>query len=888
MTVARGTFAYEFSEGSEQALASKEILGGKGAGLAAMSSLGLPVPPGFTITTEACRDYMAAGGLSGEIVEQVERQLGKLEESAGKRLGDSEDPLLVSVRSGATVSMPGMMDTVLNLGLGDAAVEGFAASTGDERFAYDSYRRFIQMFGDVVLKVEHEKFEAELESLKIEAGAEDDTDLSAEDLKGLIERYKRVVEDETGSSFSQDPREQLELSIQAVFDSWNTPRAISYRKEFDLPDDSGTAVTVQAMVFGNMGDSSATGVVFTRDPSTGDQGLWGEFLLNAQGEDVVAGIRTPKPIAEMEAFLPRAFGELLETMRRLENEYRDMQDIEFTVERDKLYMLQTRSGKRTAAAALKIAREMAEEDIISREEAVTRIDPSQLDQVLHPYIDPEAELEILAEGLPASPGAATGKVVFSADEAEERGGAGESVILVRKETTPDDVHGMVRAKGTLTALGGMTSHAAVVARGLGIPAVTGCKALKIDSSAGGFSIDGKTFTGEDTITIEGSTGRVVEGAAPLVEPEMSGDLERLLAWADETRDLGVRANADTPEDANRARSLGAEGIGLCRTEHMFMQEGRLEIVRDMILSDTDEATTDALSRLEPLQRGDFEGILEEMDGLPVTIRLLDPPLHEFLPDSVDLYERLAELGDEESSEATEIRRQLRVVESLEEANPMLGLRGCRLGIVRPGLYRMQARAIAEAAKNAREKGLNPIAEIMVPLVGFRTELAGIRTEIEAVVGEVLGPESPVRIGTMIELPRACVVAHEIAQEADFFSFGTNDLTQTTCGLSRDDAESAFLASYLEGGILEKNPFQTVDQDGVGELVAMACKRGRESRPDIKLGVCGEHGGDPESIRFFHETGLDYVSCSPYRVPVARLAAAQAAVNGEREALGVTR
>jgi pyruvate,orthophosphate dikinase len=884
MTVARSTFAYEFSEGSEQALASKELLGGKGAGLAAMSSLGLPVPPGFTITTEACRDYMSAGELSAEVSEQVERQLGKLEESSGKRLGDSEDPLLVSVRSGAPVSMPGMMDTVLNLGLNDAAVEGFAVSTGDERFAYDSYRRFIQMFGDVVLKVEHEKFEEALESLKREAEAEDDTDLSADDLKGLIESYKRIVEEETGGSFPQDPREQLKLAIQAVFDSWNTPRAVSYRKEFGLPDDSGTAVTVQAMVFGNMGDTSATGVVFTRDPSTGEQGLWGEFLMNAQGEDVVAGIRTPKPIAEMEPFLPHAFKQLLETMQRLENEYQDMQDIEFTVERDKLFMLQTRSGKRTAAAALKIAREMTEEGIISREEAVARIDPRQLDQVLHPYIDPEAELEILAEGLPASPGAATGKVVFTAEEAEERGGAGESVILVRKETTPDDVHGMVRAKGTLTALGGMTSHAAVVARGLGIPAVTGCKVLKIDASARSFSIDGKTFTGDDSVTIEGSTGRVVEGDVPLVDPEMSEDLEKVLAWADETRELGVRANADTPEDAVRARSLGAEGIGLCRTEHMFMQEGRLEIVRDMILSDTDEATTDALSRLEPLQRGDFEGILEEMDGLPVTIRLLDPPLHEFLPDSGDLYARLAELDDEDSDEAAEIRRQLRVVESLEEANPMLGLRGCRLGIVRPGLYRMQARAIVQAAKNVKERGGNPIAEIMVPLVGFRTELARIRDEIETVVSEVLGPDAPVRVGTMIELPRACAVAHEIAQEADFFSFGTNDLTQTTCGLSRDDAESAFLADYLEGGILEKNPFQTIDQEGVGELVSMACRRGRESRPDIKLGICGEHGGDPESIRFFHDRGLDYVSCSPYRVPVARLAAAQATIHAEREGL----
>ncbi|HZY66228.1 MAG TPA: pyruvate, phosphate dikinase, partial [Rubrobacteraceae bacterium] len=733
--MAKEMFVYEFSEGSGD---MNDLLGGKGAGLAAMSNLELPVPPGFTITTEACRAYMQAGELPREVAEQVGDHLGKLEESIGKGLGDARDPLLVSVRSGAAVSMPGMMDTVLNLGLNDAAVEGFAETTVDERFAYDSYRRFIQMFGDVVLKVDHEKFEDALETLKEERGAADDTELTADDLKGLIESYKQIVEHEAGEPFPQEPREQLERAIRAVFDSWNNPRANAYRKEFGLPDDLGTAVTVQAMVFGNMGETSATGVVFTRDPSTGEQGLFGEFLLNAQGEDVVAGIRTPRPIAEMEEYLPHAFEELLETMQRLENEYRDMQDIEFTVERDKLYMLQTRSGKRTAVAALRIAREMADEGIISREEAVMRIDPRQLNQVLHPYIDPEADLEVLAEGLPASPGAATGKIVFTADEAEEHGGAGESVILVRKETTPDDVHGMVCAKGTLTALGGMTSHAAVVARGMGIPAVTGCKALKIDPVAEELSINGKTFGTNDTITIEGSTGRVVEGEAPLVDPEMSDDFEQVLAWADDIRTLGVRTNADTPKDAEKARQLGAEGIGLCRTEHMFMEDGRLEIVREMILSETEEATTEALARLAPLQKGDFEGIFKAMDGLPVTIRLLDPPLHEFLPDSQELYERLAELKDEDSEAETEIRRQLRVVESLEEANPMLGLRGCRLGIVRPGLYRMQARAIAEAAKAVKEEGYDPIVEIMVPLVGFKTELAEIREEIEAVVEAVLG------------------------------------------------------------------------------------------------------------------------------------------------------
>ena len=870
-------FVYEFSEGSED---MKDLLGGKGAGLAAMSNLGLPVPPGFTITTEACRDYMQSDELSEEISGQVEENLAKLEESIGKGLGDAEDPLLVSVRSGAAVSMPGMMDTVLNLGINDDAVEGFAESTDDERFAYDSYRRFIQMFGDVVLDVEHGKFEEALESLKEERGAGDDTDLSAEDFKELIEGYKKIVEDETGESFPQDPRKQLELAIEAVFDSWDNPRATRYRKEYGLPDDLGTAVTVQAMVFGNMGDTSSTGVVFTRDPSSGEQGLFGEFLMNAQGEDVVAGIRTPKPIAEMEEFLPNAFEELLETMQRLENEYREMQDIEFTVEKDKLYMLQTRTGKRTAVAALKIAREMADEGIISREEAVMRIDPRYLNQVLHPYIDPEADLEVIAEGLPASPGAATGKVVFTAEEAEERGEAGESVILVRKETTPDDVHGMVCARGTLTALGGMTSHAAVVARGMGIPAVTGCKTLSIDSAAGKLSINGKTFSNDDTITIEGSTGRVVEGDVPLVDAELGDDFEQVLAWADEFRTLGVRTNADTPKDSEKARELGAEGIGLCRTEHMFMEDGRLEIVREMILSDTDEATQHALDSLAPLQRGDFEGILKAMGGLPVTIRLLDPPLHEFLPDSQELYERLVKLEDDSSEEATEIKRQLRVVENLEEANPMLGLRGCRLGIMRPGLYRMQAKAIAEAAKAVREEGHDPHVEIMVPLVGFRPELAAVRGEIEDVVEDVLGPENPLKVGTMIELPRACAVADKIAGEADFFSFGTNDLTQTTCGLSRDDAEGAFLARYLEGGVLSRNPFETIDVDGVGQLVSMACERGREANPDLKLGICGEHGGDPESIKFFHETGLDYVSCSPYRVPVARLAAAQAALDSE--------
>ncbi len=867
-------YVYRFSEGTRE---MNDLLGGKGSGLAEMSNLGLPVPPGFTITTEACRAYMEAGEMPENLMESVTEYLGELEEATGKRLGDSEDPLLVSVRSGAAASMPGMMDTVLNLGLNDTAVEGLAQRTGDERFALDSYRRFIQMFGDIVLGIDHDAFEEALDELKRERGVEEDPDLEAGDLDGLVETYKRIVAEKAGRSFPEEPREQLELAILAVFDSWNNDRAASYRAEFGIPDDLGTAVTVMSMVFGNMGEDSATGVAFTRDPSTGEQGLYGEFLLNAQGEDVVAGTRTPRPLREMEEAMPHAFEELLETMQKLEQEYRDMQDVEFTVERDNLYMLQTRSAKRTGVAALKVAYDMAEEGLISREEALLRIDPDQLNQVLHPYIDPEADMEVLATGLPASPGAATGAIVLTADEAEEKGEAGEPVILVRKETNPDDVHGMVRARGILTALGGMTSHAAVVARGFGKPAVTGCKAIEIDLAAGKVNVDGKTFEAGDTITIEGSSGKVVEGEVPLIDAKLSEDFEQILAWADDLRELNVRANADTPADAKKAREFGARGIGLCRTEHMFMEDGRLELMRAMILSEEEDASKEALGELEPLQRGDFEEIFEAMDGLPVTVRLLDPPLHEFLPDSRELGERLAGMEDEDSEAASELRRQLRVVENLEEANPMLGLRGCRLGLMRPEIYRMQVRAIAEAAKAATDKGRNPVVEIMIPLVGFGRELEETRKEAAAVVREVLGEDNPVQIGTMIELPRACTTAGEIAEKADFFSFGTNDLTQTTCGLSRDDAEGGFLTTYLDQGILEKNPFETLDRDGVGRLVSLACERGREANPDLKLGICGEHGGNPESIEFFHEVGLDYVSCSPYRVPIARLAAAQAAL-----------
>jgi pyruvate,orthophosphate dikinase len=866
----KSKFIYGFGEydGEDH----KRILGGKGAGLSVMSGLGFPVPPGFTITTEASNRYTELGKLPEGLMDEVAEHLSGLEERSGKRLGDPQNPLLVSVRSGAPVSMPGMMDTVLNLGLNDDAVEGLAQSTGDRRFAFDSYRRFIQMFSDIVLGLDIDKFENALEELKGERGVEEDTALSAGDLEGLVDTYKRIVERGIGSSFPQEPRRQLELAIGAVFDSWNNERAISYRREFDIPQEYGTAVTVMALVFGNMGESSATGVVFTRNPATGEQGLFGEFLPNAQGEDVVAGIRTPRPLEEMRDIVPEAFGQLLEIMQKLENEYRDMQDVEFTVERDRLYMLQTRSGKRTAAAAIKIARDMAEEGIIAREDALLRIDPASIEQVLHPQIDPQTVVDELARGLAASPGAATGRIVLTADEAAELGDSGEDVILVRRETNPDDVHGVMRSRGVLTALGGITSHAAVVARGFGIPAVTGCRALEVDPDRGEVHVSGRSFGAGDTITIEGSTGRVIEGEVPLVEPKMDEDFQRILEWADTARGLGVRANADTPQDAGRAREYGAQGIGLCRTEHMFMQEERLKLMRRMLLSGDDEA----LSGLEPLQRGDFEGIFTAMDGLPVTVRLLDPPLHEFLPDSRELVEKVADLKAR-GEESGELERELAVVESLEEANPMLGLRGCRLGVERPDLYRMQVKAIAEAVRGLREQGRHPVVEVMIPLVGFAEELRRLREEADSILEEVLGEDHGVKVGTMIELPRACATAAEISRHADFFSFGTNDLTQTACGLSRDDAEGGFLTDYLNDGVLQENPFQTLDVEGVGRLVSMAVKGGREANHSLKLGVCGEHGGDPESIEFFHGAGLDYVSCSPLRVPVARLSAARVAL-----------
>jgi pyruvate,orthophosphate dikinase len=849
-------YVYDFSEGGEL---GRELLGGKGVGLAEMTAIGIPVPAGFTVTTAACVAYMKEGrrvpdGLEDEIAEHVR----SLEESAGKRFGDPDDPLLVSVRSGAAISMPGMMDTILNLGLNDVSVNGLARETGNERFAKDAYRRLIQMFGDVVGGVEGHRFEEALAALKKERGAVQDVDLAADDLDELVERFKQIYWDDAGADFPQDPWQQLTAAVRAVFDSWDTPRAQVYRRANDIPDDLGTALNVVQMVFGNKGDDSGTGVAFTRDPATGEAGPWGEFLVNAQGEDVVAGIRTPQPIAEMRNRFPEAHGELVETMRRLEEHYREMQDIEFTVEEGRLYLLQTRSGKRTAQAALKIAVDMVDENLISREEAVGRIDPKQLDQLLHPMMDPHSDYEVAAKGLNASPGAAVGKVVLDADTAEDRGKRGEDVILVRWETTPDDIHGLIEARGVLTAQGGMTSHAAVVARGMGKPCVAGCEGLTIDLENRRLKIGGSELSEGDVITIDGGTGEVIVGAVDLVPPLINEDFELLLGWADDVRRLQVRANADTPADAAKAREFGAQGIGLCRTEHMFMAEERLPVVRAMIMASNEDERREALAKLLLLQQSDFEGIFEAMAGLPVTIRLLDPPLHEFLPPL-------------EEAESPEMARRIR---NLREANPMLGTRGCRLGLLFPEIYEMQVRAIIRAAEAAEQKtGEAPIVEIMHPLVGFAEELRRLRELTVRTAAEE--GDAAYHCGTMIELPRACVRADEIAGHADFFSFGTNDLTQTTLGFSRDDAEGKFLTHYLDEGILRHNPFETLDQSGVGELMELAVERARSVKPDLRMGICGEHGGDPSSVAFCHRLGLDYVSCSPYRVPLARLAAAQA-------------
>jgi pyruvate, orthophosphate dikinase len=850
-------YVYAFDEPAE---GGRELLGGKGIGLAEMTQLGVPVPAGFTITTDACRAYVRGGGdVPAGLDEEIDEHIARLEEQAGKRFGDTEDPLLVSVRSGAAVSMPGMMDTILNLGLNDDAVEGLARTTGNMRFARDSYRRLVQMFGKVVDGIDGHRFEEALGDLKRERGVQQDVDLSDDDLAQLVETFKGIYRQETGDDFPQDARGQLGRAVLGVFQSWENPRAQVYRRTYGIPDDIGTAVNVVQMVFGNRGERSATGVCFTRNPSTGEAGVYGEYLVNAQGEDVVAGIRTPQPVEEMRARLPEAYDQLLETMARIEQHYRDMQDIEFTIEEGRLYLLQTRSAKRTAAAALKAAVDMTTEGLISREEAIARIDPAQLDQLLHPMLDPAAEIEVVARGLNASPGAACGAIVLDADTAEERGRAGESVILVGWETSPDDIHGMIQAKGVLTAHGGMTSHAAVVARGMGKPCVAGCEGLTIDADARTIRLGGHELHEGDTITIDGGTGRVIIGEVPLVPPQINEDFETVLGWADDVRRLKVRANADNPEDAAKAREFGAQGIGLCRTEHMFFGEERLPVVQEMILARDEEGRRSALDRLLPFQQSDFEAIFEAMAGLPVTIRLLDPPLHEFLPP-------IEEATDE---------RMRRRIHALHEANPMLGTRGCRLGIQWPEIYEMQVRAIARAVRAVQQRtGDTPLVEIMHPLVCFKEELRRLRALTEEVMRDE-APEIEYLCGTMIELPRAALRADEIAEYADFFSFGTNDLTQTALGMSRDDAEGKFLTFYLEDGVLDSNPFETLDQSGVGDLMRIGVERGRGAKPGIKLGICGEHGGEPKSVEFCHKLGLDYVSCSPYRVPLARLAAAQA-------------
>jgi len=876
--------------GTDGDASMKNLLGGKGANLAEMAALGLPVPPGFTLTTEVCTAYYDNGkNYPSELKAQVEQAGRALEADTGKILGDADNPLLLSVRSGGRASMPGMMDTVLNLGLNDETVKGLAKHSGDMRFALDSYRRFIQMYANVVLGMAHHRFEDILENHKDDNGYNSDTEMTADDWTVLIDDYKAAVRDDLGRDFPQNPDEQLWEAISAVFDSWMNERAITYRRLSDIPASWGTAVNVQAMVFGNMGDTSATGVAFTRDPSTGNNEYYGEFLINAQGEDVVAGIRTPQTLTKksrismgetepsMEEAMPGVFAELAAVFDTLEAHYRDMQDIEFTVEDERLWMLQTRAGKRTAKAAIKIAVEMANEGLISQDEAVLRIEPMSLDQLLHPTLDANAPRDLLATGLPASPGAAIGEIVFSSDEAETLARAGHKVILVRTETSPEDIHGMHAAEAIVTARGGMTSHAAVVARGMGTPCVSGAGSVRIDYDAETFSVAGRVVKKGDIVTVDGASGQVFAGAVDMVQPEMSGDFSTLMGWADAARTLGIRTNAETPADVETAKGFGAEGIGLCRTEHMFFEASRLAHFREMILASDKSGRVAALAKILPVQRDDFAAIFRIMGVLPCTIRLLDPPLHEFLPHGEDDVATVAEATGFSASELMERATEL------VETNPMLGHRGCRLGISYPEIYEMQARAIFEAqALVAQETGVNPVAEVMIPLVSSEKELKILKTAIEAVADDVARETStPVIyiIGTMIELPRAALQAGKIADHAAFFSFGTNDLTQTTFGLSRDDA-GRFLPDYVAQGIVEKDPFVTLDQEGVGDLIKIAVERGRTTRPDIKLGICGEHGGDPASIDFCHRTGLDYVSCSPYRVPIARLAAAQAAIRSK--------
>ena len=878
-------YVYLFEEGNA---GMKNLLGGKGANLAEMTKIGLPVPPGLIVTTEACKDFTAQGQqFPAGLKEQIRNGIALLEEKTGKRFGDEANPLLVSVRSGAPVSMPGMMDTVLNLGLNDRTAEALASATGNERFALDCYRRFINMFGDVVMGVEHHKFESILACQKDKVRIYLDNQLSAGHWREIIAEYKKLIQKETGRLFPQEPMEQLFMAVHAVFNSWNNDRACVYRRINKIPDDLGTAVNIQVMVFGNLGNDSGTGVAFTRNPSTGENKLYGEYLINAQGEDVVAGIRTPQPIEALQQDMPEIYSQFADMCGLLSRHYRDMQDIEFTVERGKLWILQTRSGKRTAQAAIKIAVDMVDEGLITREEAVLRVEPGQLDQLLHRRIDSEAKLNIVARGLPASPGAASGVVVFDADEAERLNAEGKKLILVRVETTPDDIHGIVASQGVLTSRGGMTSHAAVVARGMGKPCVCGCEAISIDYEKNIFSIEDLVVRKGDTISVDGSTGNVILGEVPMLDPELSSEFKQLLEWADQIRTLGVRANADTPQDAAKSREFGAEGIGLTRTEHMFMAQDRLPIVQEMILSAGKPERQVALDKLLPMQQGDFYGILKAMDGLPVTIRLLDPPLHEFLPNAEELMVEITRLRLTEGSKAEIEKKEelLREVRALSEVNPMLGHRGCRLGITFPEIYAMQARAIFLATAQLVKEGFNPVPEVEIPLVIDLNELSFLRQIIVAEAEEVMkktGISFHYTVGTMIEIPRAALLADELAQSADFFSFGTNDLTQTTLGFSRDDAEGKFIQAYQDRKILSDNPFMVLDRKGVGKLMKWAVEQGRKTTPDLLIGICGEHGGEPSSIEFCQELGLDYVSCSTFRVPIARLAAAQAAVNNKHQ------
>lgn len=868
-------YVYFFGDGKAEGKGDmKNLLGGKGAGLAEMTNLGVPVPPGFTITTEACIEYQKLNDYPGGMWEESLKALERVEKSINKKFGGKENPLLVSVRSGARVSMPGMMDTVLNLGLNDETVEGLASVSGSRRFAYDSYRRFIQMFSDVVLGIESNRFEEVIKKMKKKKNVEIDTQLDENDMSELVEKFKKLVSEELGKSFPQDVFEQLKLSVNAVFDSWNNQRAKTYRRLNKIPDEWGTAVTVVAMVFGNMGNDSGTGVAFTRNPSTGEKEFFGEFLINAQGEDVVAGIRTPEPISQLKDEMPKVFAQLEEVYRKLENHYQNMQDIEFTVEKNQLYMLQTRNGKRTAKAAVKIACDMYEEGLIDKKTAVMRVAPSQVDQLLHPMIDPDEKYKAVAKGLPASPGAAVGKVVFTADDAENMAAKGEKVILVRNETSPEDIGGMDAAEGILTATGGMTSHAAVVARGMGKCCVAGCGALKIDEKSKKMIVDNQTVGENDIITINGTTGEVILEKVKLIEPELSGEFAKILEWADEFRELGVRTNADTPKDSATARKFGAEGIGLCRTEHMFFEGNRIDAVREMILADDEEGRKKALYKIKPYQKEDFIGIFKAMGGLPVTIRLLDPPLHEFIPHTDEDMEKVAKSAGVPSDKLKAKAKDLK------EFNPMLGHRGCRLGITYPEIYEMQVYAIIEAACEVKKEGVDVLPEIMIPLVGHSKELEILRDITVKVADEVIDSynvDLKYLVGTMIELPRAALTADEIAEHADFFSFGTNDLTQTTFGLSRDDS-GRFLPAYIDKKIYREDPFVSIDQSGVGELVKIGVEKGRSEKKELKTGICGEHGGDPDSIYFCQKAGLNYVSCSPFRVPVARLAAAHAVLS----------